>query len=87
MIYLLVRSNFAWLEAHHLGFLRVFNDVTFQSTIAVILSFSLVLALGPRVIKWLRRQKIGDQPEFDDAAVNKLMENKAATPDHGGHSD
>jgi len=47
MIYLLVKYHYSWLESHHFGFLRVFNDVTFQSTAAVILSFSLVMLLGP----------------------------------------
>jgi phospho-N-acetylmuramoyl-pentapeptide-transferase len=84
MIYRLVHSNRAWLESHRFGFLRVFNDITFQSTIAVILSFALVLILGPRVIAWLRHQKIGDRPEFDDAAVNKLMEGKTGVPTMGG---
>ncbi len=57
MIYLLVKSHYAWLESHHFGFLRVFNDVTFQSTAAVILSFALVMLLGPGVIRWLRSKK------------------------------
>lgn len=84
MLYLLVKLNFPWLEAHHLGFLRLFLDVTFQATVATILSFSWILLLGPRVIGWLRRQKIGDLPEFDQAEVNKLMEGKKGTPTMGG---
>ena len=36
MFYLLVKKFYFWLEAHHLGFSRVFLDVTFQSTAAVI---------------------------------------------------
>ena len=51
MIYLLVKSRYAWLESHRIGFLRVFNDVTFQSTAAVILSFALVILFGPGVIR------------------------------------
>ena len=46
MIYLLVKLHYAWLESHRFGFLRVFNDVTFQSAAAVILSFGLVGRLG-----------------------------------------
>ncbi len=84
MIYLLVEHLRAWLESHNLGFLRVFHFVTFQVTSAMVLGFVLVLALGPRLIRWLRRQKIGDRPEFDQEEVNKLMSMKAGTPTMGG---
>jgi len=84
MIYLLVEHLRAWLEAHNLGFLRVFHFVTFQVTSAMVLGFVLVLALGPRLIRWLRKQKIGDRPEFDQEEVNKLMSMKAGTPTMGG---
>jgi len=84
MIYLLVRSHYLWLESHRFGFLRVFNDVTFQATIAVILSFALVMLLGPGVIQWLRAQKIGDQPNFDQAQMDEMMNGKKGTPTMGG---
>src|SRR6476620_3902424 len=84
MIFLLVRRYLDWLEAHDLGFLRVFTFVTFQSTVAILLGFVLVVALGPRVIEWLRRQKIGDRPELDQADVNAMMESKKGTPTMGG---
>jgi len=84
MIYLLVRSHYLWLESHRFGFLRVFNDVTFQATIAVILSFALVMLLGPDVIRWLRAQKIGDQPNFDQAQMDEMMHGKKGTPTMGG---
>jgi phospho-N-acetylmuramoyl-pentapeptide-transferase len=73
-----------WLDAHHLGFLRVFTAVEFQATAAIVLSFVICLALGPRVIAWLRKQKIGDLPDFDQAEINKLMEGKKGTPTMGG---
>jgi phospho-N-acetylmuramoyl-pentapeptide-transferase len=84
MIYRLVQNHQAWLNEHGLGFLRVFNAVTFQSTAAVVCSFVIVLALGPRVIDWLRRQKIGDNPDFDQAQLNELMKSKKGTPTMGG---
>jgi phospho-N-acetylmuramoyl-pentapeptide-transferase len=84
MIYYLVFTQYAWLESHHFGFLRVFNDVTFQSAIAVILSFTLVILPGPAVIRWLRRQKIGDVASFDQEQMDKLMEGKKGTPTMGG---
>ena len=84
MIYLLVDHFHKWLEAHGLGFLRVFTFPTFQVVAAILLSFVLCVSIGPRLIEWLRRQKIGDRPEFDQADVNKLMEGKKGTPTMGG---
>src|SRR5438105_146843 len=84
MLFLFVQRLHAWLEAHHLGFLRVFNAVEFQATAAVVLSFLICIILGPRVIAWLRKQKIGDNPDFDQADINKMMEGKKGTPTMGG---
>ena len=84
MIYLLVQHFYDWLDARGLGGLRVFNFVTFQAAVAILISFIIVLMLGNRVIGWLRRQKIGDMAEFDQAEVNKLMEGKKGTPTMGG---
>src|SRR3954452_15974728 len=44
----------------------------------------MVLVAGPRVIAWLRKQKIGDQPDFDQAQMNERMKSKAGTPTMGG---
>ncbi len=49
MIYLLVKHLSDFLESHHLGFLRVFTFITFQTTLAVPLSFFIVILAGPRV--------------------------------------
>lgn len=84
MLYLLVKSNLPWLEAHHLGFLRVFTFVTFQATVAVMLSFLIVILAGPGVIAWLRSQKIGDLAKFDQGDIDKVMEGKKGTPTMGG---
>jgi phospho-N-acetylmuramoyl-pentapeptide-transferase len=84
MIYLLVKSSQQWLESNGLGFLRVFTFVTFQATVAVMLSFFICWLAGPAVIAWLRRQKIGDLPEFDQADINRLMEGKRGVPTMGG---
>src|SRR6478672_6268286 len=84
MFFYLVNRFLPWLEENNLGFLRVFTFVTFQSTVAILLGFFLVILLGPAVIDWLRRQKIGDRPEFDQAEVNALMEGKKGTPTMGG---
>src|SRR4051794_31062677 len=84
MFFYLVNRSLPWLEENNLGFLRVFKFVTFQSTLAILLGFWLVVLLGPRVIEWLRRQKIGDRPEFDQEELNAIMEGKKGTPTMGG---
>jgi phospho-N-acetylmuramoyl-pentapeptide-transferase len=84
MLYLLVKSNLPWLEAHSLGFLRVFTFVTFQATVAVMLSFLIVIVAGPSVIAWLRSQKIGDLAKFDQVDIDKVMAGKKGTPTMGG---
>ncbi len=86
MLYLLIKKLLenGTLEAHGLGFLRVFNFPEFQALLSIVLSFSLVLLLGPSVILFLRRQKIGDRPEFGEGQVNDLMTSKAGTPTMGG---
>lgn len=48
------------------------------------LSFLIVLLLGPHVIHWLRKKKIGDRPEFDQADINQMMNSKTGTPTMGG---
>jgi phospho-N-acetylmuramoyl-pentapeptide-transferase len=84
MIYLLVEHFLKWLELHGLGFLRVFTFPTFQVVAAILVSFLISIFIGPRLIEWLRRQKIGDQPEFDQAELNRMMEGRKGTPTMGG---
>ena len=84
MIYLFIDAWFEWLHAHGLGFLRVFISPTFQATASILLSFLICIAAGPSVIRWLRRQKIGDQANFDQIEVDKLMASKKGTPTMGG---
>ncbi len=84
MIYFLVDRWYEWLHAHRLGFLRVFTFSTFQVTAAILSSFLLCILLGPGLIAWLRRQKIGDVPSFDQADMDKLMAGKKGVPTMGG---
>ena len=51
---------------------------------AAVLSFLLVLVLGPGMIRMLIRRKLGDRPEFDHADLNRLARNKSNTPTMGG---
>lgn len=47
-------------------------------------SFILVILLGPKMIRFLIRKKIGDKPEFDHADINELTRHKSNTPTMGG---
>jgi len=60
------------------------NDPLFRATLAILLAFLLVWSLGPRVIRTLRRLKVGDRPEFDHARLNQMMADKRDTPTMGG---
>ena len=84
MLFLLVRSSQDWLEAHGMGFARVFTFVTFQATVAVVMSFLFCILLGPRVIGWLKKNKLGDLARFDQAEMDKKMAGKNGTPTMGG---
>ncbi len=75
-----------WLRnsfTHRVGF-YAYQDVMFRSMAALITSFFLALLLGPRIIRWLMRKKIGDKPEFHHEALNELTKHKANTPTMGG---
>ncbi len=85
MIPFLVRLFQEPLESTGLiSVLQVFYGVDFRAFLAVLVSFTLVLVFGPRTIEWLREQKVGDNPEFDNAGVNELMGSRAGTPTMGG---
>ncbi len=72
MIYWLFKSYF---ESGGLG-LRIGG--------AGVLSFVLVILLGPRMIRFLIRKKIGDVPDFDHADLNEITRHKSTTPTMGG---
>lgn len=85
MIYLLIDyflttlKQSAWLSP-----LQVFQYVEFRAVLAIILSFTIVVGFGKRTIRWLLKQKIGDNPEFYNKDLNQLMKQKANTPTMGG---
>ena len=68
---------------HKLGF-YAYQNVMFRSVAAVLTSFFVAVLLGPTIIRWLVRKKIGDRPEFHHAALNELTKEKANTPTMGG---
>jgi len=44
----------------------------------------IAIFIGPKIIRWLMRKKIGDRPEFHHATLNELTKEKANTPTMGG---
>lgn len=85
MLYVLTQYFEQQLEQTSFGFLRVFHRfITFQAVAAILLSFLVMLLAGPKVIRWLRWIKIGDEPNFDDATMNEMMKQKKGVPTMGG---
>ncbi len=82
MIYHLLR-HFSGFFSDTLHF-YAFHYVLFRSVLAILTSLVIALLIGPRIIRWLMRMKIGDRPEFHHAALNQLTKEKANTPTMGG---
>src|SRR5512143_2053410 len=82
MIYALLQ-HFSGFFTDTLHF-YAFQHVLFRSVVAVLTSLAIALVIGPRIIRWLMRKKIGDRPEFYHAALNELTKEKANTPTMGG---
>jgi phospho-N-acetylmuramoyl-pentapeptide-transferase len=72
--------DFVTLE---MGF-YAYQNVMFRSVMAVLTSLVISLLLGPRIIRWLMRKKIGDRPEFHHERLNELTKEKKNTPTMGG---
>ncbi len=73
-----------WLQASYpeqLGFLRVFQYITFRAVMAAMTSLLIGLAFGPWVIRYLGALKIG-QPVREYAMQSHLA--KTGTPTMGG---
>jgi phospho-N-acetylmuramoyl-pentapeptide-transferase len=68
---------------HRMGF-YAYQDVMFRSVLATLTSLLIAFVIGPRIIRWLMRKKIGDRPEFHHAALNELTKEKVNTPTMGG---
>jgi phospho-N-acetylmuramoyl-pentapeptide-transferase len=73
---------FQWFVGGKPGYAH--EDPLFRGTLAVVLGFILVWGSGPRVIRALTRAKLGDKPEFDHDALNRLTQGKKNTPTMGG---
>lgn len=85
MLYLLYQALRPWIEGSTLlGGLNVLQWVEFRAVAACVCAFAIVLLGGKRTIRWLLKQKIGDNPEFYHKDLNELMKQKANTPTMGG---
>jgi phospho-N-acetylmuramoyl-pentapeptide-transferase len=75
---------------HYRDFVRqtlhfyAYQNVMFRSVMALLASLLIALMIGPKIIRWLMRKKIGDRPEFNHAALNELTKQKANTTTMGG---
>ncbi len=85
MLYFLTQEYQSWLDSIGLyRVIQVFTQLEFRAFASVLFAFTYVLLVGPRTIAWLRRCKIGDNPQFDDAIIDTLSEGKRGTPTMGG---
>jgi len=73
-----------WLQAGGRFGFYAYQNVVFRSVSATLTSFLIAVVVGPRIIRWLMRKKIGDRPEFHHATLNELTKEKANTPTMGG---
>lgn len=66
---------------------RLFGYISFRAAGAALTSFALALALGPRVIRWLRAHKVREDTSKTDAEALAVMAEetgKVNTPTMGG---
>ena len=74
-----------WLDdVGLLTVIQVFKQVQFRAFLAVLVAFALVVIFGKSIIAWLRKQKVGDSPEFYNARLNDMTKGKSGTPTMGG---
>ena len=60
------------------------SGLGFRMMGAGVLSFLIVILLGPKMIRFLVRRKIGDNPDFDNATLNEMNRHKSNVPTMGG---
>ena len=65
-------------------YLLLYKGLILRIAGAAMLSFLIVMVLGPKMIRFLLRKKVGDRPEFDHQDLNQLTKHKSDTPTMGG---
>jgi phospho-N-acetylmuramoyl-pentapeptide-transferase len=91
MLYYVSQQVLDWSEgtvwADRLSALRLFRYITFRSAGAALTALLLSLALGPRVIGWLRQLKLGQEYKDKAESAGELkarLLSKKGTPTMGG---
>lgn len=85
MLYFLLDISRDWLEAKGLyTYVQVLDRVSWRALMAAALAFLIVLCLGPRVVAFLRRKKIGDAGLTDAELLRRAAQSKANIPTMGG---
>ena len=90
MLYFLSQRILEWAHngdwENRLSFLRLFRYITVRSAGAAITSLMLSWWLGPRIIRWLKELKFGQEyaDKAEEAGLSSLRVNKKGTPTMGG---
>ena len=90
MLYILSQKILEWAHGTdwegQLSFLRLFHYITVRSAGAAITSLLLSWWLGPKVIRWLKELKFGQEysDKAEEAGLSSLRVNKKGTPTMGG---
>jgi phospho-N-acetylmuramoyl-pentapeptide-transferase len=90
MLYFLSQQILDWAQGtgweSRLSFLRLFKYITVRSAGAAITSLVLCWWLGPKVIRWLKELKFGQEyaDKAEEAGLSSLRVNKKGTPTMGG---
>ena len=74
---------FVPLAPYFQGF-NLFRYISFRAAFAAILSFLIVLVVGPGLISWLRDRKLAGCVSHDSAVLEGLREDKQTVPTMGG---
>ena len=74
------------LEQFDISLFKLFGYVTTRVVLAAITAFILMMILMPRLIRWLKIKKFGEQGAKGDGAivVDRMRQAKAGTPTMGG---
>ncbi|HEX7569326.1 MAG TPA: phospho-N-acetylmuramoyl-pentapeptide-transferase [Verrucomicrobiae bacterium] len=90
MLYLLSQYILDWAQGteweSRLAFLRLFKYITVRSAGAAVTSLGLCWWLGPKIIRWLKELKFGQEyaDKAEEAGLSHLRVNKKGTPTMGG---
>ena len=90
MLYYLSQQILDWTHGTtwegRLSFLRLFRYITVRSAGAAITALALSWWLGPKIIRWLKELKFGQEyaDKAEEAGLANLRVNKKGTPTMGG---